>query len=114
MKKIMVAAAMLLSSAMFLTPVFAQGAAGSGAPSKATTPNKAVNGTVRVRGVIVSLDAVKCQVVIKVDKTGQKRTLRVHARDIASLAVGDQVEARVKAGTGLVKSIKKTVQKKEQ
>ncbi len=93
----------ILMTAMFLAmPVamsFAQG-------EKAQVEKKATHES--IKGIVVSVDAAKGEVVIKDDVTGADKTVTLDNKDeLAALKAGDKVKARLKAGTTVAESISK-------
>jgi hypothetical protein len=60
----------------------------------------------------VSVDIAQNELLIKKNKTGTERAIVVNSQDIASLKIGEEVKAKMEAGTNIAESVK-VLEKKE-
>ncbi len=65
------------------------------------------------KGKIVSIDAVKNEIVIKQDASGSDKTFKVEPGEIALLKVGETVKIKTRPGSDVAQSVKLIAAKKK-
>ena len=68
--------------------------------------------TKTVRGVVISADAVKSEIVVKDNKTGQDKTFIADPKVISTLALNEEVKVKFKEGSSNAESVIKIVNPK--
>lgn len=96
MKKLFVIVMAVLFMAVVVGPTFAQG-------TKSKTASAATD---IIRGTVVSVDPVKKEIVVKIQKTGEDKSFIISEKAIAALKAGVEVKITVKAGTDTVEKVK--------
>lgn len=59
-----------------------------------------------IKGTIVSIDAAKNELVVKVTATGEEKTIVATPKMLSALKVNDSVKVKLKKNTNQAKSIK--------
>lgn len=95
MKKLTLIATALLFTAALMIPAYAQGK-----EHKKTEANLEIT-----RGTVMSLDAVKKEIVVK-DEKGTEKTFTVSEKALAGLKVADKVRVKTKIGSSVAESVK--------
>ncbi|MFA6357919.1 MAG: hypothetical protein WCY09_04545 [Candidatus Omnitrophota bacterium] len=62
-----------------------------------------------VRGKIISINAVKNEILVKENKTGTEKTIVVTLKAISSLEVNDELEVALKVGSNVAESVRKII-----
>ncbi|MCX5850538.1 MAG: hypothetical protein NT072_00540 [Deltaproteobacteria bacterium] len=75
------------------------------AQTKAAPP-KAEPAVQVIKGKVLSIDAAKKEVTVKLAPTGKEEIIKVTDKDLALLKVDDEIKATLKAGTNEVIKIK--------
>ena len=75
------------------------------AQTKAAPP-KAEPSVQVIKGTILSIDAAKLEVTVKLAATGKEEVIKVSDKELPLLKVGDKIKATLKAGTNEVIKIR--------
>ena len=62
-----------------------------------------------VRGKIVSIDAAKNEIVVKENKTGTEKTIKVDPTVLTSLKIDEKVRVTLKTGTNVAEKVKEMI-----
>ncbi|MBF0479662.1 MAG: hypothetical protein HQL26_09280 [Candidatus Omnitrophica bacterium] len=67
--------------------------------AKSGSKNKAEQKYDRIVAEVVSIDTTANTIVVKEEKTGESRTIKISAKAAAEIKVGDRVRIKLKVGT---------------
>ncbi len=82
-----------------LTVLFVAGISMPSFAAKTDSKKKSAEKYDRIIAEVVSLDAAAKTIVVKEEKSGASRTIKISARAAAELKAGDRVRIKLKAGT---------------
>lgn len=99
MKKLTIFLSMLLLICAIATLSFAQASMAAGA-------KKSEVATEIIKGKIISIDAVKNEIVVKEKKTDAEKVIMVDPKILSSLKVDGEVKVTLKAGSSTAESVK--------